>query len=437
MKSLWELDVKIQNFTLMNGDHYADVLIVGGGMAGVLCAYYLKQQGVDCLLLEADRIGGGTTRGTTAKITAQHGLCYHKLLSRYGADFARGYYDANTAAIEQYQRLAEEIPCDFHTTDNLIYSRRSERLIDRELEALDKIGRPALLAENLPLPFPTKGAVRFTEQAMFHPQKFLAGLVKGLSICENTPVLKIEGHTAYTPSGKVTADKIIIATHFPFLNARGLYWMRLHQSRSYVIALKGAPPITGMYMDEQDDGLSFRSHGEYMLLGGGGKRTGKPCGGFDPLIRFAAKHYPTAETCCQWAAQDCMSLDGVPYIGQYAAGLPHLYVASGFNKWGMTSSMVAATLLTDLILEHPNPAAAVFSPSRPPALLPLASNIGSSVAGMLTPTLHRCTHLGCGLHYNHREHSWDCPCHGSRYTKNGQVLDGPAKKPKKTQKVPH
>lgn len=431
MKSLWDDNVKISNFTPMSEDRYADVLIIGGGMTGVLCAYQLKQQGVDCLLLEADRIGGGTTGGTTAKITAQHGLCYHKLLSRNSADFARGYYDANAAAIAEFRRLAEDIPCDFVTTDNLIYSRRSERVIDRELEALDKIGRPALLAEELPLPFPTKGAVKFPGQAQFHPRKFLAGIVKGLTICERTPVLKLDGRTAYTPRGKVTADKIIIATHFPFLNTRGLYWMRLHQSRSYVLALKNAPPIKGMVMDEQDDGLSFRTHGDILLLGGGGKRTGKPCGGFEPLERFAAEHYPAAEITYRWAAQDCMSLDGIPYIGQYAPGLPHLYVASGFNKWGMTSAMVAARLLTDLILERPNPAAAIFSPSRPPALLPLTANIGSSVIGMLTPTLHRCTHLGCGLHYNRREHSWDCPCHGSRYDKAGHILDGPAKKARK------
>ena len=427
MTPLWNDNVKTPTFTPMSSDRYADVLVVGGGMAGVLCAYQLAQQGVDCLLLEADRIGGGTTGGTTAKITAQHGLLYRKLLIRHGADFARGYYDAHTAAIEEYRRLTADVPCDFVTTDNLIYSRRSEAVIDRELEALDKIGRPALLAENLPLPFSTKGAVRFTEQAIFHPQKFLAGIVKGLSIHERT---------TYTPHGKVTADKIIIATHYPILNARGLYWMRLYQSRSYVLALKDAPPITGMYMDEQDDGLSFRSHGEYLLLGGGGKRTGKPCGGFEPLERFATQHYPTAEVSYQWAAQDCMSLDGIPYIGQYSAGLPHLFVASGFNKWGMTSAMVAAMLLTDLILERSNPAAAIFSPARPPALGQLAANIGSSIVGMLTPTLHRCTHLGCGLHYNHREHSWDCPCHGSRYAKSGQVLDGPAKKPRKAEKAP-
>ncbi len=431
MESLWNGFVKLPTFTPLQSDRYTDVLIVGGGITGILCAYHLHRQGVDCLVLEADRIGGGTTHGTTAKITAQHGLCYHRFVTRYGVEFARGYYDTHNGAIEEYRRLAQDIPCDFKAADNLIYSRRSEAIIERELQALDKLGSPAQLAENLPLPFSTKGAVRFPKQAMFHPQKFLAGIANDLPICEQTPVLKIDGHTAYTPHGKVTAENIVIATHFPMLNARGLYWMRLHQSRSYVLALKNAPTPADMYMDEQEQGMSFRPHGQYLLLGGGGKRTGKPCGGFESLKRFCTKHYPDAEIAYQWAAQDCMSLDGVPYIGQYAVGLPHLYVASGFNKWGMTSAMVAATLLTDLILERPNPTAAIFSPSRSPALLPLAANIGSSAVGMLTPTLHRCTHLGCGLHYNRREHSWDCPCHGSRYGKDGNVLEGPAKKPKK------
>ncbi len=429
MVSLWKSTVKRDDFTQLESNCHADVLIVGGGIAGILCAYLLQEQGVDCRLLEANRIGGGTTAGTTAKITAQHGLLYHKLLARRGVELTRAYYDANAAALAHYRRLAQQHPCDFVNADNLIYSRDNAAIIDRELEALDKIARPATLAEDLPLPFPTEGAVKFTDQAMFHPLKFIASLSRKLPIHENTPVLSLEDRTAITPHGRVTADHIIIATHFPILNARGLYWMRLHQSRSYTLALRGAPLPTAMYMDEKDSGLSFRAHKNSLLLSGGGKRTGKPCGGWESLERFAVQHYPAAEITHAWAAQDCMSLDSVPYIGQYAPGLPHLTVAIGFNKWGMTSAMVAAMLLTDRILERPNPYAAVFSPARAPALLPLAGNIAASVAGMLTPTLHRCTHLGCVLHYNVHEHSWDCPCHGSRYDKSGTVLDNPATKP--------
>ncbi len=431
MASLWRDTVKATDFTPFTGHTHTDVLIIGGGMTGLLCAHYLTRQGVDCLLLEANRIGGGTSGHTTAKITAQHGLLYQKLVRRYGVDFARQYYDANTAAIEEYRRLAATIACDFHTTDNLIYSRKSEAEIDRELEALDKISRPASLAENLPLPFPTKGAVRFAQQATFHPGKFMKALSEDLPIHEQSPVLAIEDHTAILSDGRVTADHILVATHFPILDKRGMYWLRLHQSRSYVLALEGAPLPDAMYMDADDSGLSFRRYDSLLLLGGGGGRTGKPCGGWQPLERFVRRHYPAATVRQRWAAQDCMSLDSMPYIGQYAIGLPQLSVATGYNKWGMTGAMVAAKILTDRLLEQPNPYGALFSPLRPSRLLPLVKNIVSSVDGMLTPTVHRCTHLGCGLRYNRREHSWDCPCHGSRFDKGGAILDGPAKKPLK------
>lgn len=429
MKSIWQDTVKLPTFPPLEKDTYVDTLIIGGGITGLLCAYYLQKQGEDCLVLEADRIGGGTTAHTTAKITAQHGLIYHKLLSRHGETVARGYYDANTDAIAEYRRLAQDINCDFTTADNYIYSCNRAGIIDRELEALDKLGRPAALAEDLPLPFPTKGAVQFADQAMFDPRKFIAGLAADLPIHENTPVLSIEGMTAHTPHGCVHADEIIIATHFPLLNRYGMYWLRLYQSRSYVLALKNAPPLTGMYMDEQASGLSLHTHGDYLLLGGGGKRTGKPCGGFVPLERFAAEHYPEATVSYRWAAQDCMSPDGIPYIGTYSQYTPNIYVATGFNKWGITSAMVAARLLTDRVLRKANPYADVFSTKRSMALPQVAANAASSVVGMLTPTLHRCTHLGCGLHYNRHEHSWDCPCHGSRFSQDGTVLDSPAKKP--------
>ena len=429
MTPIWQNAVKLPTFSPLNKDTTVDTLIVGGGITGLLCAYYLQQQGVNCLLLEADRIGGGTTSGTTAKITAQHGLIYQKLLSRHGETLARGYYDANADALSEYRRLAQTINCDFTNADNYIYSRDKESIIDRELEALDKLGRPAALAEDLPLPFPTKGAVRFPEQAMFHPRKFLAGLAGDLPICEETPVLSIDGTSAYTPHGRVRADKVIIATHFPLLNRYGMYWLRLYQSRSYVVALKSAPPLKGMYMDEQENGFSLHTHGDYLLLGGGGKRTGKPCDGFEPLERFAVRYYPKATVSHRWAAQDCMSPDSIPYIGAYSRHTPNVYVATGFNKWGITSAMVAARLLTDRVLGKPNPYAEIFSPNRVSPLPQITSNAASSVVGMLTPTIHRCTHLGCGLRYNRREHSWDCPCHGSRFAKDGTVLDGPAKKP--------
>ena len=234
------------------------------------------------------------------------------------------------------------------------------------------------------------------------------------------------GTTAVTNHGRIRAEKILVTTHFPFLNKHGSYFLKLYQHRSYVIALQGAPDVDGMYVDASRTGLSFRNCQNLLLLGGGGHRTGKKGGGWRELRDFARRHYPQAEEQYRWAAQDCMSLDGVPYIGPYSASTPDLYVAAGFNKWGMTSSMVSAMLLSDLVQGKNSPYGEVFSPSRSILRPQLAVNGFEAVSSLLTPTARRCPHLGCALKWNPVEHTWDCPCHGSRFTEDGKRLDGPA-----------
>ena len=184
--------------------------------------------------------------------------------------------------------------------------------------------------------------------------------------------------------------------------------------------------MDGMYLDAAENGLSFRSYGSSLLLGGGGHRTGKPGRGWTQLEEEARRFYPHAKITHRWAAQDCMSLDGIPYIGRYSARTPSLYVATGFNKWGMTSSMVAANLLTDLILGKKNPYEEVFSPSRNILHPQLGINLMESTRNLLSLSPKRCPHLGCALKWNPQEHSWDCPCHGSRFTEDGRLIDNPA-----------
>jgi len=243
---------------------------------------------------------------------------------------------------------------------------------------------------------------------------------------EHTKVQELAPGKAITNHGVISAGKIIIATHFPLLNKHGGYFLKLYQHRSYVLALKNAPQMDGMYVDEANDGLSFRTYGDLLLLGGGGHRTGKRGGNWRELEAFAAKHYPKAQIAAKWAAQDCMSLDGVPYIGQYAKTTPNLYVATGFNKWGMTSSMTAAMILSDLVQGKESPHAHIFAPDRTSLRPQLAANIAESTLNLLTPTVPRCPHMGCALKYNPAEHSWDCPCHGSRFSEKGELLDNPA-----------
>ncbi len=238
----------------------------------------------------------------------------------------------------------------------------------------------------------------------------------------------IEGHTAFTARGKIRADRFIVTTHFPFINRHGSYFLKLYQRRSYVLALEQAADVGGMYVDEARDGLSFRNYGELLLLGGGGHRTGKKGGGWQELESFAAQAYPEARVKYRWAAQDCMSLDKMPYIGRYAAGTPDLLTATGFQKWGMTTSMAAALLLCDLAQGKANDWSQAFSPSRSMLRPQLLINGLEAVANLLTPTLKRCPHMGCALKWNPRERTWDCPCHGSRFEKEGALIDNPAKR---------
>ena len=424
MKSIWE--AKRPEFNSLEEDIKTDVLIIGGGITGILCAYMLKEAGVECVLVEADKICSGITKNTTAKVTSQHGLIYNKLIKSFGTDTARFYFEANEKALEKYKILSKTYYCDFEECNSYVYSRENRKKIEDEAEALCKIGYEPIYTEKTPLPFYDIWAVGVKDQAQFNPLKFLYAMAENLPIYENTKALEFESDGVSFENGKIKADKIIVATHFPILNKHGSYFMKLYQHRSYVIAYENVPEIDGMYVDEDKKGMSVRHYNGALLLGGGGHRTGKQGGNWNEIGQFAKKFYSNAKEICRWATQDCMTLDDVPYIGQYSKNTPNLYVATGYNKWGMTSSMVAASVLTDLIQGKENIFSEIFLPSRSILKPQLAINAAESIAGLLNLRTPRCPHLGCGLKYNPQEHSWDCSCHGSRFTKEGKLIDNPA-----------
>ena len=431
MESVWEKTAQKPQFNALGGNKKTDVLIIGGGIAGILCAYKLKNADVDCMLVEATEICDGITKNTTAKITLGHGLIYDKMIKRFGEEKARLYVDAQNKAIKEYAKLCENVDCDYETRDNYVYSLTDRNNIEKEVAALKHLGMKAEFSDAKELPFWIAGAVCVKDQAQFHPLKFLNEIAKELPIYEHTKVLELMPNKAKTNRGEITFKKLIIATHFPMLNKHGLYPLKLYQHRSYVLALKNAQNVNGMYVDESDTGLSFRSYGDLLLLGGGGHRTGKKGGCWQELEDFARKHYKHAEIVDKWATQDCMTLDDVPYIGQYSKSTPDVFVTTGFNKWGMTNAMVAADILCDLVEGKNNPYSTVFDPSRTVLRPQLAVNAFESTVGILTPTAPRCPHLGCALKYNRAEHTWDCPCHGSRFTEDGQLIDNPATDDKK------
>jgi len=426
MESIWEKEMPQLHFEDWNGNRATDILIIGGGIAGILCARKLEQAGLNYLLAESGRILGGVTKNTTAKITVGHGLIYDKLIQRFGIEKARLYASAQRKATETYAYLCQTVDCDYEIKDSYVYSLRNRTSIQREINAMNRLGFSASFSDCPELPFAVEGAVRIKNQAQFHPLKFLSAIAKDLSILQDTKVTELKPNKAITNRGEIAFRKLIVTTHFPIFNKHGLYPLKLFQHRSYVLSLQGVKNLGGMYVDENETGLSFRSAGDRLLLGGGGHRTGKTGGAWREVEEFAKKYFPHAKITGKWAAQDCMTLDDVPYVGQYAVSTPNVLVATGFNKWGMTNAMAASEILCDLVQEKSNPFLSVFSPSRRILTPQLFINAWESLIGLLTPTVPRCPHLGCALKYNSAEHSWDCPCHGSRFDEDGTLLDNPA-----------
>ena len=444
MESIWSEEVKIREREKLPGDMEAQAVVIGAGLAGVLTAYYLKQVGIRAVVLEADRIGSGQTKNTTAKITSQHNLIYDGLIRRFGRQMAEHYARANEAAIREYERLIREkgVDCDFVECPAYLYSRAEAECLKREAEAAKSLGIKASFETDCELPFPVAGTVKFERQARFHPLKFLEKIAEEVEIYEQTKVLKVEDRKVNTAEGTVSAEQIVFAAHYPFINVPGYYFARMYQERSYVVALEGAERPKGMYLGIDKEGLSFRACGDLLLLGGGGHRTGEnrrksaECG-YGVLAGKGRELYPGCREAFRWSAQDCMTLDGLPYIGRFSRRKRNWYVATGFGKWGMTSAMVSARILTALMSGQDCPEADIFSPRRrftAKAAGKLAVHGAYTAKGLakhLLPSGNRgiipnCPHMGCRLEWNPQEESYDCPCHGSRFDKEGRLIDGPA-----------
>lgn len=417
----------------------ADIVIIGGGMSGILCSWLLKEAGKKSIVLEAASIGSGQTGGTTAKITAQHGLIYSRLSETVGDEAASRYGRANMSAIEEYERIISEkgIECNFERLPAFLYSNTENGAskLEKERSAAVRAGIPASIVYETKLPFPVKMALKFQDQAQFEPMKFLYVLAEELDIYENTKVLKVSDHCVRTKFGCVNAEKIVFATHFPFQNWPGFYFARMYQDRSYVLAFIPEQRILldGMYYGVDEDGLSFRNVNDIVLMGGMGHRTGacQTLSPYDRLRERAKKIFGDFTEAAAWSAQDCMTLDSIPYIGTFSENRRNWYVATGFGKWGMSGSMVSAMVIRDLILGKDTPEWNVFSPQRSmgaAAYGNLLRNMVHTAKNFLVPGGPRCSHLGCRLKWNRSEKTWDCPCHGSRFGKEGNLLDAPARK---------
>lgn len=493
--SYWIASTPGTNYPALQEDLKVDVAIVGGGMVGITSAYLLSQEGLKVAVLEADRILLGTSAHTTAKLTSQHGLIYAQLQKKLGQEKIKQYAEANESALHFVAKLVEEqqIDCDFSWQPAYIYTESDDYVqkIEDEVKAASELGIKASFEKKLELPIQIRGAVRFDQQAQFHSRKYLLALAqkivdKGGSLFEQTRVVDLGGegegpYTVTTAAGnKVTATHVIMAAHYPFNFFPGLYFTRIYTERAYAVVAKAQEKFPGgIYINAEEPARSLRSlpttEGERILIVGEKHKTGQGENlrkHYEDLMDFAEQLFTVEDFPYRWSAQDCTSLDDIPYIGRMSARSPNLYVATGFRKWGMTNSTVSGLLLRDLIVKGESPWKEVYDPSRMTTvssatqfLVQNADVAVNLISGKLKSVpekvevetsegkvekkegqrvgvfkdeqgkLHTvdttCAHLGCELHWNNAEHSWDCPCHGSRYTVDGEILEGPTVKPLK------
>jgi len=465
--SYWMATTPESKYPALLGDTRVDVAIIGGGIAGITSAFLLKRAGVSVAVIEADRILTGVTGYTTAKITSQHNLIYNRLISKLGKRQAKQYAESNEAAIEKIEYIVRswDISCDFVHKPAYVYagSEDSTQKILDEVRAARRLGLPASFEDSLPLPFETYGSIRFSHQAQFHPRKYLCALAREIPgdschIFEKTRALGIEGGepvVVKTYKGTVKAENVIQATHFPIEDKPGELFKKLYQSMSYVLGVRIEETFPdGMFINAEEPARSLRSQpaegGEMVLVAGDGHPTGYGNHTYEHyrhLEDWARSIYKVRSIDYRWSTQDVMSDDNVPLIGRLTPDSEQLYLATGFQKWGMTTGTAAAMILTDMILDRDNPWTEVYDPSRSRQAFPPVQEEISRIEpgkgaviekgeekvavfrdsqGVLYTFNPACRHMGCFVSWNDAEKTWDCPCHGSRYNARGEVIQSPA-----------
>ncbi len=485
--SLWVDTAPETSYPKLEDEIEVDVAVIGGGIAGLTAALLLKRAGLRVAVIEAGRVGTGVSGHTTGKVSSLHRLMYRELRRSFGEGGARIYGEANQAAIERVAELVktEGIECNFRRVANYTYAESSAALeqVEEEAEIALELGLPAARSDALPLPFPVRGAVRFDDQAQLHATKYLVGLAHavagdGSHVFEESRVTEIDDGAPCrvgTKDGSITAGAAIVATNIPIAD-RGLFFARCHAHRSYLVALtlEGDPP-EGTFISADEPLRSILAHRaedrNLLLVGGEGHRAGDTVDvgeRYGRLEAWARERFPVASLEYRWSTQDAVPIDGVPYIGRMSPVSRHLYVATGFRKWGLTNGTVAAMILADEILGEPSGWSSTFNSNR---LKPLAGGrrfvtenlragvrlvrdrlasrastlpeLGPGEATVLDldgekvaarkdeqGDLHMvsavCTHLGCIVEWNGADQTWDCPCHGSRFDRSGGVIQGPA-----------
>ncbi|SFE82822.1 FAD-dependent oxidoreductase [Alteribacillus iranensis] len=489
----WREGLNLPEFPRLSESKDVDVVIIGGGMTGITSAYLLSQEGLKVAVLEADKLLNGTTGHTTAKITAQHGLIYDTFIQNLGASKARLYYEANEKAAQFIRNTIQEdnIDCDYKEQDAYLYATTEQyaKKLEKEWKAYERLKIEGEMGNDIPFRIKVTQSLSMKNQAQFHPLKYLTHLTNrikenGGDIHEHTTAVNItEGKThpiIHTRDGyKVRGRYALICSHFPFYEGAGFYSTRMHADRAYVLGVTTKESYPGgMYLSVDQPNRSLRAANingeELILVSGESHKTGQgedTMNHYKALEEFGREIFTIDKIAYRWSTQDLITLDKLPYIGPITKGEPRVLLATGFRKWGMTNSTAAALLFKDKVLGEKSPYEELYHPSRfyvQPSLKNFLVENGDVARHLIKGKLdvpawspevvvkgegkvvsvngHRkgayrdetgdlhivdttCTHVGCEVEWNDGDRTWDCPCHGSRFSYTGEVIEGPAEKP--------
>ncbi|ONI86503.1 hypothetical protein ALI144C_11420 [Actinosynnema sp. ALI-1.44] len=474
-QSLWLEALSPDGFPPLQADETFDVAVIGGGIAGMTTALLLTRAGLGVAVLEAGLVGAGVSGNNTAKVTALQSTVLSTISQKHGESAARDYATASLAGVEKVAELGADIDCDLQRRPAFTYALSPSEVeaVEQEADVAARAGLP-VTSGPMDVPFPVHATVELADQILIHPVKYVRGLAArfaaaGGRIFEHTRVVQVDGNRVVTSTGTVRADRIVVATHYPILD-RGLYFARMEPTRAYCVAAKlrsGSPP-EAMAINPGTPSRSLSSSGDSLIVAGESHPTGErgvDAGRYDNLARFAREYWDVEAITHRWSAQDPIPYDNLPMIGPYTPKSGRLFVATGFMKWGLATGTFAGMILADLLTGKDSPMAERFAPQRltlksVPDLVKMNAKVAADLVGdHLRPddppadnvrivrdglgktgiyrdpdgkehaVSLRCTHLGCLVRFNAAETSWDCPCHGSRFDVDGNVLEGPATKP--------
>lgn len=466
------------------------VCVIGGGLTGLSTAYYLSRE-TDVIVVEKEHLCSHTSGKNTGKITSQHGVFYNYLVESQGTEFAKKYLQANEEAIDEIRKIVseEKIECDLKSEDAIVFTAKETDvdILKEEQKVVRKLKKDddefCKFVKNIEMPMQIAGAVKFKNQAQFNPLKYGYGLASvieknGGKIFENSQVTDIKRkeniYEIHVNNKIIEADEVVVATRYPFVKIPGYYFLKMYQSTSFAMVFDCKKELFGgMYISYDFPTTSFRviddGNRKLLLAVGYDYKTGTDDmkNGYMRLKTVVEKMYPNAEEICRWSAEDCISLDKIPYIGEYSSLMPKVYVATGFNKWGITASNIASRIIKDKILGKENKYEEIFDSRRVEPIKNIKevgnmlkeANKSILLSRFKTPKTEFediqigegkiieidntkvgvykdnkgevyevkpvCTHLGCELKFNNIDKVWECPCHGSKFSFTGESIEGP------------